>query len=183
MHKHQNSTYCLHLPLWQADPPTWSEQCWRTPSDVVPGGACAGWTCCSAAGAGCGCTGSTRSQPATADQNEPWSTLNANQPNTQHTHRRTLGYNNNNNTHANVYGAVVMTMVTARVHPVHLMNADWAPGGHQPTDDGRLVHCWSLLVKLITSHNHQIIISNIISHDRAQISTIYEYEQIISQAH
>jgi len=25
---------------------------------------------------------------------------------------------------ANVYGAVIMTMVTARVHPVHLMNAD-----------------------------------------------------------
>ena len=24
----------------------------------------------------------------------------------------------------NVYGAVLMTMVTSRVHPVHLMNAD-----------------------------------------------------------
>ena len=24
----------------------------------------------------------------------------------------------------NVYGAVIVTMVTARVHPVHLMNAD-----------------------------------------------------------
>jgi len=24
----------------------------------------------------------------------------------------------------NVYGAIVMTVVTARVHPVHLMNAD-----------------------------------------------------------
>jgi len=24
-----------------------------------------------------------------------------------------------------------MTMVTARIHPVHLMNADWAPGGCQ----------------------------------------------------
>ena len=24
----------------------------------------------------------------------------------------------------NVYGAILMTMVTARVHPVHLMNAD-----------------------------------------------------------
>jgi len=24
----------------------------------------------------------------------------------------------------NVYGAVLMTMVTARVHPIHLMNAD-----------------------------------------------------------
>ena len=24
----------------------------------------------------------------------------------------------------NVYGAVIVTMVTARVHPIHLMNAD-----------------------------------------------------------
>jgi len=32
--------------------------------------------------------------------------------------------NNNNNSHDNVYGAVIMTKVTARVHPVHLMNAD-----------------------------------------------------------
>ena len=28
----------------------------------------------------------------------------------------------------------MMTMVTARVHPVHLMNADQAPGGRQPSD-------------------------------------------------
>jgi len=34
----------------------------------------------------------------------------------------------------NVYGAVIMTMVTARVHPVHLMNAERAPGGRQPSD-------------------------------------------------
>jgi len=34
----------------------------------------------------------------------------------------------------NVYGAVLMTVVTARVHPVHLMNADWSPGGRQPWD-------------------------------------------------
>jgi len=27
-------------------------------------------------------------------------------------------------TNNNVYGAVLMTMVAARVHPVHLMNAD-----------------------------------------------------------
>jgi len=32
--------------------------------------------------------------------------------------------NNNNNSHDNVYGAVIMTKVIARVHPVHLMNAD-----------------------------------------------------------
>ena len=32
--------------------------------------------------------------------------------------------NNNNNNYVNVYGAVIMTRVTARVHPVHLMNGD-----------------------------------------------------------
>jgi len=31
---------------------------------------------------------------------------------------------NNNNNHDNVYGAIVMTKVIARVHPVHLMNVD-----------------------------------------------------------
>ena len=39
-----------------------------------------------------------------------------------------------NNSHDNVYGAVIMTKVIARVHPVHLMNADWAPGDRQPSD-------------------------------------------------
>jgi len=32
--------------------------------------------------------------------------------------------NNNNNNHDSVYSAVIMTKVTARVHPVHLMNVD-----------------------------------------------------------
>ena len=32
--------------------------------------------------------------------------------------------NNNNNSHDNVYGAVIMTKVIARVHPVHLINVD-----------------------------------------------------------
>ena len=32
--------------------------------------------------------------------------------------------NNNNTSHDNVYGAVIMTKVIARVHPVHLMNVD-----------------------------------------------------------
>ena len=32
--------------------------------------------------------------------------------------------NNNNNSHDNVYGAVIMTKVIARVHPVHFMNVD-----------------------------------------------------------
>jgi len=34
--------------------------------------------------------------------------------------------NNNNNSNDNVYGAVIMTKVTARVHPVHL-SAGWPP--------------------------------------------------------
>jgi len=33
-------------------------------------------------------------------------------------------FNNNNNSHDNVYGAVIKTKVIARVHPVHLMNAN-----------------------------------------------------------
>jgi len=32
--------------------------------------------------------------------------------------------NNNNNSHDDVYGAVAMTKVIAKVHPVHLMNVD-----------------------------------------------------------
>ena len=32
--------------------------------------------------------------------------------------------NNNNNSHDNDYGAVIMTKVIVRVHPVHLMNVD-----------------------------------------------------------
>jgi len=35
-----------------------------------------------------------------------------------------INNDNNNNSHDNVYGAVIMTKVIARVHPVHLMNAD-----------------------------------------------------------
>ena len=42
----------------------------------------------------------------------------------------------------NVYGAVLMTVVTARVHPVHLMNADWAPGGRQPSDQANRLGLW-----------------------------------------
>jgi len=32
--------------------------------------------------------------------------------------------NNNNNNHDNVYGAIIMNKVIARVHAVHLMNVD-----------------------------------------------------------
>jgi len=38
--------------------------------------------------------------------------------------RRTERNNNNNNSYDNVYGALIMTKVIARVHPVHLMNVD-----------------------------------------------------------
>jgi len=51
-------------------------------------------------------------------------------------HRATIIINDN------VYGAVLMTMVTARVHPVHLMNADWAPGGRQPSDQANRLRPW-----------------------------------------
>jgi len=36
--------------------------------------------------------------------------------------------------HDNIHGVVIMTKAIARVYPVHLMNADWAPGGRQPSD-------------------------------------------------
>jgi len=50
--------------------------------------------------------------------------------------------NNNNNSHENVYGAIIMTKVIARVHPVHLMNVDWAPGGCQPSDQASRLGLW-----------------------------------------
>ena len=43
-------------------------------------------------------------------------------------------FNNNNNSHDNVCGAVIMTKVIARVHQFHLINVDWVPGGRQPSD-------------------------------------------------
>jgi len=35
-----------------------------------------------------------------------------------------LSYCANNNNHNNVYGAIIVTKVIARVHPVHQMNVD-----------------------------------------------------------
>jgi len=37
-----------------------------------------------------------------------------------------------------------MTKVTARVHPVHLTNVDWAPGGRQPSDKANRLGAVSL---------------------------------------
>ena len=54
--------------------------------------------------------------------------------------RQTRDNNNiNNNRNDNVYGAVIMTKVIARVHPVHLMNVDWVPGACQPSDQASIV--------------------------------------------
>ena len=64
--------------------------------------------------------------------------------------------NNNNNSHDNVYGAVIMTKVIARVHPVHLMNADWAPGGRQHSDQASRFGLWvhRKLAAVIHIHHH-----------------------------
>ena len=61
---------------------------------------------------------------------------------------------NNNNNHNNVYGAIIMTKVIARVHPVHLMNADWAPGGRQPSDQPKRLGLWVRRKLAATIHIH-----------------------------
>ena len=66
-------------------------------------------------------------------------------------------HNNNNNNHDNVYGAVIMTKVIARVHPVHLMNVDWAPGGRQPSDQTSRLRLWvrrKLAAAIHIHHRH-----------------------------
>jgi len=50
--------------------------------------------------------------------------------------------NNNNNSSDDVCGAVIVTKVIARVHPVHLMNAHRAPGGRQPSDPANRLGLW-----------------------------------------
>ena len=50
--------------------------------------------------------------------------------------------NHNNNNRDNVYGDIITTKVIARVHPVHLMNVDWAPGGRQPSDRASRLGLW-----------------------------------------
>ena len=54
----------------------------------------------------------------------------------------TVDNNTDNDNHDNVYGAVVMTEVIARVHQVDLMNVDWAPGGRQPSDQANWLGLW-----------------------------------------
>jgi len=61
----------------------------------------------------------------------------------------------------NVYGAILMTMVTARVHPVHLMNTDWAPGGRQPSDQANRLGLWvcrSVAAAIHIHHRHLLLL-------------------------
>jgi len=52
--------------------------------------------------------------------------------------------NNNNNNQDDIYGAVISLWFRAivRVHPVYLMNADWAPGGRQTSDHANRLGLW-----------------------------------------
>jgi len=50
-----------------------------------------------------------------------------------------------------------MTKVIAWVHPVHLMNADWAPGGRQPSDQANRLELWvrrKLAATVYIHHRH-----------------------------
>jgi len=76
-------------------------------------------------------------------------------------HQVILSVNNNNNNNKNqdnVYGAVIMTKVIARVHPVHLMNVDWAPGGCQPSDQANWLGTWVHRKLAATIHIHLAIV-------------------------
>ena len=52
--------------------------------------------------------------------------------------------NNNNNNNSTAIFMVLSSWrsTIARVHPVHLMNADWAPGGRQPSDQANRLGLW-----------------------------------------
>jgi len=60
--------------------------------------------------------------------------------------------NNTSKSHDNVYGAIIMTKVIGRVHPVHLMNVDWALGCRQPTDQANWLGLWVRLKLAATVH-------------------------------
>ena len=61
---------------------------------------------------------------------------------------------NNNNKQDNVYGSIIIAIVIARVHPVHLMNVDWAPGGRQPLDQANRLGLWVRRKLSATIHIH-----------------------------
>ena len=97
--------------------------------------------------------------------------------------------NNNNNSHDNVYGAVIMTKVIARVHPVHLMNADWAPGGRQHSDQASRFGLWvhrKLAAVIHIHHHHCYYYSDSLYHPmkggRLAWDNIYVVKGAINQA-
>ena len=45
----------------------------------------------------------------------------------------------------------------ARVHPVHLMNVDWAPGGRQPSDKAGRLRLWVRRKLAATVHIHHVL--------------------------
>ena len=49
------------------------------------------------------------------------------------------GHSNNNSNNDNVHGAIIMTEIIKRVHPVHLMKVDRAPGGRQHSDQAQIL--------------------------------------------
>ena len=53
-----------------------------------------------------------------------------------------------------VYVAIIKTKVIARVHPVHLMNEDWAPGWRQPSDQANRLGLWVYQKLAATVHIH-----------------------------
>ena len=53
-----------------------------------------------------------------------------------------------------------MTTVTASVHPVHLMNADWALDGRQPSDQANQLGLWvgRWMAAGIHIHHHHLLL-------------------------
>ena len=75
------------------------------------------------------------------------------------------GSGDNNNNHDNVYSDVIMTRVIARVHPVHLINLEWVPGGCQPTDQAGLLGLWVRRKLAATIHVHHCHCYCYLAHD------------------
>ena len=107
----------------------------------------------------------------------------------QRPHADVCSNNNNNNSHDNVYGAVIMTKVIARVHAVHLMNADWAPGGRQHSDQASRFGLWvhrKLAAVIHIHHRHCYYYSDSFYHPtkggRLAWDNIYVVKGAINQA-
>jgi len=74
--------------------------------------------------------------------------------NETHKKSKSVWHTKYNNNHDNVYGAIIMIKVIARVHPVHLMNTDWTPGGRQPSDQANRLGLWVRQRLAATMHIH-----------------------------